>query len=323
MVNLVKQFDTELFAPYREPLSALARQCDRALSAANGKAATYQQLLMHLPAARPADLDLAADQVRIGSKADLNVAERKDLVTILKGLHTWRKGPFDVFGTSIDCEWRSDLKWERVQDRIMPLADRKILDIGSSSGYYLFRMVSAKPRVVIGLEPYQTFYYQYQVLQHFIRAPQVCCLPIRFDEFPVMEGYFDTIFCMGILYHSRAPLDMLVRIRRQLREAGELVLETLIIEGEADTVLCPYPRYAKMNNAYFLPTVRCLENWLQRAGFTNIRCVDVTPTTAEEQRKTEWMTFESLSDFLDPDDPTRTIEGYPAPVRAILIAKPK
>ncbi|MCP3955309.1 MAG: tRNA 5-methoxyuridine(34)/uridine 5-oxyacetic acid(34) synthase CmoB, partial [Desulfobacterales bacterium] len=148
-------------------------------------------------------------------------------------------------------------------------------------------------------------------------------LPVRFDEFPVLDGFFDTVFCMGILYHSRAPLDMLGRIRRQLARDGELVLETLIMEGDADTTLCPYPRYAKMHNAYFLPTVSCLENWLRRAGFTDIRCVDVTRTTPAEQRKTDWMTFESLTDFLDPDDPTRTIEGYPAPVRAIMLARPK
>ena len=323
MQSLAKQFDTELCEPFRNKLLTLAQQCDRELAAANGKTASYRQLLVNLPAARVADLDLAAEQVRIGSKADLNAGQREDLVTILKGLHPWRKGPFDVFGTLIDSEWRSDLKWDRVKDCIAPLERRKILDIGSSSGYYLFRMVSGKPRLAIGLEPYQTFFYQYQVLQNFIRAPQVFCLPIRFDDFPVLDGFFDTVFCMGILYHSRTPIDMLARIRQQLDKDGELVLEMLIIKGEDDTVLCPYPRYAKMNNAYFLPTVGCLEGWLQRAGFTNIRCVDVTPTTPAEQRKTEWMTFESLSDYLDPNDPTRTIEGYPAPIRAILLAQPK
>ena len=254
---------------------------------------------------------------------DLSGNDKKNLIAILKGLHPWRKGPFSVFGTEIDCEWRSDLKWDRVKDRIVPLENRKVLDIGSSSGYYLFRMADRDPKLAIGLEPYLTFYFQFQALQHFLRAPRVYCLPIRFDDFPVLEGYFDTILCMGILYHNRSPLDMLVRIRRQLSNTGELVLETLIVEAEDDTVLCPYPTYAKMNNAYFLPTVRCLVGWLQRAGFTNIRCVDVTTTTPAEQRKTEWMTFESLSDYLDPEDPTRTIEGYPAPVRAILFAKPK
>jgi tRNA (mo5U34)-methyltransferase len=127
---------------------------------------------------------------------------------------------------------------------------------------------------------------------------------------------------MGILYHSRAPLDMLSRIRRYLAREGQLVLETLVVEDKDDRVLCPYPRYAKMHNAYFLPSIPCLTGWLRRTGFTDIRCVDVSRTTPEEQRQTDWMTFESLTEFLDPEDPRRTIEGYPAPVRAILLARP-
>jgi len=323
MDRLVEQFDTEIFEPFREQLADLARQSEADLARDNGKAATYRQLLKNLPDTRPVDMDLAANQVRIGSRTDVNNDARDRLLAILKALHPWRKGPFAVFGTEIDCEWRSDLKWDRVKDHIAPLKGRKILDIGSSSGYYLFRMVAGNPKLAIGLEPYLTFYFQFQVLQHYIQAPRVYCLPVRFDKFPILAGFFDTIFCMGILYHSRSPIDMLVRIRQQLTKAGELVLETLIIRGAEDKVLCPYPRYAKMNNAFFLPTVRCMEGWLQRAGYTNIRCVDVTPTTSREQRKTEWMTFESLSDYLDPADPTRTIEGYPAPVRAILLAEPK
>jgi len=32
------------------------------------------------------------------------------------------------------------------------------------------------------------------------------------------------------------------------------------------------------------------------------------------------MTFHSLEEFLEANDPTRTIEGFPAPRRAILTA---
>ena len=46
-------------------------------------------------------------------------------------------------------------------------------------------------------------------------------------------------------------------------------------------------------------------------------------TTTEEQRKTELMITESLEDFLDPTDPTKTIEGYQAPTRAVFIAHKK
>jgi len=52
-----------------------------------------------------------------------------------------------------------------------------------------------------------------------------------------------------------------------------------------------------------------------------VEIVDVGQTSVEEQRRTPWMTFHSLAQFLDPDDPGLTIEGLPAPRRAILTAE--
>jgi len=44
-------------------------------------------------------------------------------------------------------------------------------------------------------------------------------------------------------------------------------------------------------------------------------------TSLDEQRSTDWMTFESLPDFLDANDRSKTIEGYPAPMRAVILAE--
>ena len=82
----------------------------------------------------------------------------------------------------------------------------------------------------------------------------------------------------------------------------------------------PEGRYAKMRNVWFIPDTPTLITWLKRSGFDEIKVVDITPTTTEEQRQTDWMEFESLADFLDPHDPNKTIEGHPAPLRAILTA---
>jgi tRNA (mo5U34)-methyltransferase len=75
-----------------------------------------------------------------------------------------------------------------------------------------------------------------------------------------------------------------------------------------------------MRNIWFLPSPPTLLAWLRRVGFSNARVADLAATTVEEQRATAWMRFESLRDFLDPDDPARTVEGYPAPVRAVVVA---
>jgi Protein of unknown function (DUF1698). len=105
-----------------------------------------------------------------------------------------------------------------------------------------------------------------------------------------------------------------------LRPGGQLILETLIVEGDQETVFMPPGRYAKMRNVWFLPSIPAMTLWLQRCGFTEIACVNTNRTSHGEQHATDWMRFESLADYLDPDDESKTIEGHPAPLRAIFIA---
>ena len=126
---------------------------------------------------------------------------------------------------------------------------------------------------------------------------------------------------MGVLYHRRSPMDHLRELKATLRPGGQLVLETLIIEGGLGECLVPEGRYAMMNNVWFLPSATTLISWLKKCGFVNPRVVDITKTTLEEQRTTDWMTFHSLSDFLDPNDDTKTVEGHPAPLRGVFLAE--
>jgi tRNA (mo5U34)-methyltransferase len=125
---------------------------------------------------------------------------------------------------------------------------------------------------------------------------------------------------MGVLYHRKSPFDFLRRLKYLLKPGGELVLETLVIEGDRNTVLVPDDRYARMKNVWFIPSADAMIHWLNKSGFKNTRLVDVSRTTTEEQRSTEWMTFESLDLCLDPQDRNLTVEGYQAPTRATFIA---
>lgn len=299
-----------------EPLAA----ADKRIYGKDRKARNYVSMLANLPDVDPTDSDLDRDRVRIGQPGDLAIDDRRALQEALRIMIPWRKGPFEVFGIQVDSEWVSSLKWNRVQPHLAPLKGRRILDIGSSCGYYLFRMRAAEPALVLGIEPYLTFYFQFQLLQRYIRADRLFTLPLRLEALPVISGYFDTIFCMGILYHQREPLEFLERIRRMMGRDGQLILETLVLAEDGDTELQPPGRYAKMNNVFSIPTVTRLIQWLQAAGFSDTRCVDITPTTLAEQRKTDWINSESLEDFLDPHNSAMTVEGHPAPVRAVVLA---
>ncbi|MEH6912324.1 MAG: tRNA 5-methoxyuridine(34)/uridine 5-oxyacetic acid(34) synthase CmoB [Oceanicoccus sp.] len=238
----------------------------------------------------------------------------------LMDLHPWRKGPFDLFGIGIDTEWHSDWKWDRLKNHIEPLTGRKVLDIGCGSGYHCWRMRGAGAELVIGIDPTPLFIVQFFALQKYIQDHHVAVLPMGIEHLPEKMKFFDTVFSMGILYHRRSPFDHLIELRDCLVSGGELILETLVIDGDEGQVLVPEGRYARMGNVWFLPSIPTLELWLKKVGFKNVQLIDVSVTSTDEQRRTEWMTFHSLAEFLDPQTTDKTIEGYPAPKRAILSA---
>jgi len=256
----------------------------------------------------------------LASVAGCDPGDRAHLEALLKQLSPWRKGPFDVCGIHIDAEWRSDLKWARLESHVAELAGRRILDVGCGNGYYAMRMRRAGADLVLGIDPTVLFVAQFEALRQLLGVEDAHVLPLRLEDLPPRGRAFDSTFSMGVLYHRRDPHEHLSELHGTLRPGGELVLETLILPGAGDDVLVPPDRYARMRNVWHLPTVAVLEDWLETAGFVDVRVVDVSPTSTAEQRQTEWMPFESLREALNPDDPTLTVEGLPAPQRAILLA---
>lgn len=285
----------------------------------HGKMAGWLSALQSLPEIRPSRIALQ-DEVAIGSSADLGQVDREELIARLQAFHPWRKGPYNFFGIEIDTEWRSDWKWERLLPHIQPLTGRRVLDVGCGNGYHGWRMRGAGADFVLGIEPFLLSVQQFQVMQRYLCDPQHHVIPIGIEDVPPDLACFDSVFSMGVLYHRRSPLDHLFELKGCLRRGGELILETLIVEGDRETIFMPQGRYAKMRNVWFLPSIAAMTLWLKRCGFTEIACVDTNRTSREEQRSTEWMRFESLADFLDPDDAVKTIEGHPAPLRAIFTA---
>lgn len=287
---------------------------------AHGDLPQWRAVVRDLPEAAPSRMCWDAEVVTLGAPGDLSEAARARLRDGLCALHPWRKGPFDLFGILIDAEWRSNLKWARLAPHIQPLAGRRVLDVGAGNGYYLWRMVGAGAEYALGIDPTLRFVIQFHALRRYAGDPPLHLLPLALEDLPPGGG-FDTVFSMGVLYHRRSPLDHLLALREQLRPGGELVLETLVTEGPAGHVFVPPGRYARMRNVWFLPSPATLCAWLARCGFIDARLVDLTPTTPAEQRRTPWMRFQSLADFLDPHDPRRTVEGHPAPVRGLFLAR--
>ena len=239
----------------------------------------------------------------------------------LTGLIPWRKGPYQFADVVVDTEWRSALKWQKLSPYIGSLTNKRVLDIGCGNGYHCWRMLDQLPDLVLGIEPSVLFNLQFQALQKYLQMTEIHLLPIGIEAMPVDMGWFDTVFSMGVLYHRKSPIEHLYQLKGLLAPGGELCLETLVINNAYGNVLVPDGRYAKMNNVWFLPNPDELAKWVARCGFQDIRIIDISVTTSEEQRSTEWMQFESLADSLDANNMGLTVEGLPAPRRAILLAK--
>ena len=282
----------------------------------HGDYARWSAALKTLPALDNIEASFDTAAVTI----DAACADSEALHQALRGLIPWRKGPYNIAGVAIDCEWRSDFKWDRVLPHLAGLQGRRILDVGCGNGYHCWRMLAQAPELVLGIEPSVLFNLQFEVLQHYLQRDDIDMLPIGVEALPDDLNWFDTVFSMGVLYHRRSPLDHLYQLKSFLRQGGELCLETLVIEGPPGQLLLPQERYARMRNVWFIPTAAELVLWLQRCGFVNARVVDETDTSIDEQRSTEWMQFESLQQSLDSSNPALTVEGLPAPRRAVFLA---
>ena len=281
----------------------------------HGRDQEWSQLLKTLPHPSMVNVNFAVDRVSLSTTQGIDQAS---LRKTLMGLHPWRKGPFDIFGVDVNAEWRSDRKWQRIRPHLSPLKGRRVLDIGTGNGYFLYRMLGEQVDLALGIDPTRLFLYQFQALQSLQAENNAFLLPLADEDLPACQ-FFDTVFSLGVLYHRRQPVQHLQRLISTLRPGGELVLETLIINNATES-LQPTGRYAQMRNVWLIPTLEYITELLQQCACEDIKVVDVNVTSTEEQRSTEWMRFQSLTDFLDPEDSSKTIEGYPAPVRAVITA---
>jgi len=266
-------------------------------------------------------LDLSGDVVTIGRKDELSDDEYEKVYRTLRDFMPWRKGPFEVFGIQVDAEWRSERKWNRVGPVLPDLQGKVVADIGCSNGYYMFRMAGHQPKLVVGFEPYLQHYFAFKMLNGFAGLDNLAIELLGVEHIELYEESFDVIFLMGILYHRSSPIEVLRAVREAMKPGATLIVESQGIPGDDPIALFPDKRYAKVPGTYFVPTGACLANWLVSAGYGEVEIFHSHPMSSKEQRRTEWMEFESYADFINSKDPSLTVEGYPAPIRVFLRAR--
>jgi len=319
VMNFDRFLDNPYFSQWRDHYAdAIAK---RTAPNRHGDLPKWLELLEQLPNVTPSKVDLASDTINIGRAEDLTNEQSSLLFDSLMGLSPWRKGPYKFFDCFIDTEWRSDWKWQRVRPHISDLSGRRVLDVGCGTGYHGWRMLGGGADYVLGIDPSMRFLVQFNAVQYYLDDARFDFLPIGIEEMPSNQPTFDSVFSMGVLYHRRNPINHLIELKQLLTDSGELILETLIVDEAENGILSPKDRYAQMRNVWSIMTVEKIMQLLEQAGFKDIVCVDQNTTSLEEQRRTPWMQFHSLKEFLDANDISKTIEGHPAPKRGIFIAR--
>ncbi|MEC8621463.1 MAG: tRNA 5-methoxyuridine(34)/uridine 5-oxyacetic acid(34) synthase CmoB [Pseudomonadota bacterium] len=260
--------------------------------------------------------DLNLSQGAVGGSITASPDEIDALEASLQKLHPWRKGPFQLGPIYIDTEWRSDWKWDRLAPAMGDLSGQRILDIGSGNGYFGWRLLGAGAAAVVGIDPTLLFCMQHRAIQRLFEHPSHWVLPLGIEEIPATTT-FNWVLSMGVLYHRKDPMEHIRQMFALTEPAGQCVMETLIVN--ADQSLYPKGRYARMRNIGVIPNLDDLIRWMGMAGYRDIRVISVSATTLREQRATAWMRFESLDKALNPEDASLTVEGLPAPLRAILV----
>ncbi|WP_457575985.1 tRNA 5-methoxyuridine(34)/uridine 5-oxyacetic acid(34) synthase CmoB [Desulfomarina sp.] len=278
----------------------------------------YREPCLELSQFQASHVDCDNEVVTIGLPDEIDETTQKKITLALQDFMPWRKGPFSIFGTDVDAEWQSQRKWRRIVPELPDLKNKIVADVGCNNGYYMFRMVPHKPQLILGFEPSVQHYYCFKALNSMAGCD---CLDIDLlgvEHLPFFESCFDVIFLLGIIYHRPSPIDTLRDILTALQPGGTLILESQAIPGDEPVALFPEKTYAKVPGTYFVPTATCLHNWMAKAGFKNIKAFCSHPMSSKEQRRTKWMVFESYTDFIRPENPQLTVEGYPAPLRVFF-----
>lgn len=284
--------------------------------------AEYQSVLDDLPDVQPSRVVIHEDVVKIGRVSDLKSEQQSaQIQSAIESFVPWKKGPFELFGQSIDAEWNSSLKWQRLRPYLPPLKDKVVADIGCHNGYFMFRMLEQNPGLVVGIEPYLKHLFSFDMFQKYIQRPELVFEPCGVEHMPYFGRSFDVVFCMGILYHHTDPVGLCRKIWHSMKPKATLVVDCQGIPGEQPVALVPERRYANAKGVWFLPTESCLHNWLRRAQFSDIKTVFSHQLEVDEQRTTKHAPIPSLAEALDPKDDSLTVEGYPRPRRMYVIAR--
>lgn len=269
--------------------------------------------------------NVSKGQIEFGLASELSLAHKKLFVDHLRQLGPWKKGPFSFFGVEIDAQWRSDIKWDRLHSTLDldEIKGKKVADIGCHNGYFLWRLLEHDPEFILGIEPTLQHFLSFSLMKDFlISSPQnISYLPTNANILVRFEKFFDLVFCLGVLYHTKDPLGLMQICRNALAPKGKVIFDTLIYPSDSEVSFTPHKKYAGIGGVWHVPSEKVFFTWAQRTGFKKCTRLYLGEQTYDEQKQTDWCSQPGQTSFLSKDDLSQTCEGYLAPLRAYYLCE--
>ncbi|UDG80379.1 tRNA 5-methoxyuridine(34)/uridine 5-oxyacetic acid(34) synthase CmoB [Candidatus Annandia pinicola] len=266
-------------------------------------------ILNNIPIVKPKYLDLKNSIIVCNN---LKKKKKNIIKKLLFKLLPWKKGPFYLYGINIDSEWRSDWKWSIIKPYVKNIKKDLVLDIGCNNGYYMWRMLGMGSKIIIGIENIPLYFFQFEVIRKLVgNYNNIHMIPLNFNIIKKIEA-FNIVFSMGLLYHLKSPFNHIIKIRKNLLNGGELILETLVTLKKDNTIILPIEKYLNMKNIWFIPSIILLKKILIKCKFENIRIINYRYINVKEQRNTKWILNKSCLNIKN--------KNHNIPLRVIIMA---
>lgn len=180
------------------------------------------------PAYDPAYCEVFSDKI-ISKK--FSAEERKQLEETLKKFHMIMQGPFWL-GDNIVVGgfWNKRDTARNTFGKIFKkeLTGKRVLEIGSMSGYDSFFINLKKPEYYLSIEPSGYFYQT--ILLNSIYKTNIDFKQWFWQDIPHnLDNSFDIVINTGCLYHESDFVSMIKRTTELLKTGGETIVATTVI----------------------------------------------------------------------------------------------
>ncbi|MCH8851208.1 MAG: DUF1698 domain-containing protein [Planctomycetes bacterium] len=187
------------------------------------------------------------------------------------------------------------IDWYEIPD---DLSGKRVLDVGAFDGFWTFLALERGAEQVFAIDdwsdrideygderhkPWDTFDFCRERLGYTLKNCSHETMTV-YDLRNGLDGPFDVVFLLGVLYHLRHPLLALDTIAKVCKPGAELYIESAVCDqyspyaegtppydGRCVMEFYPTNEYSNRSTNWWTPNLMCLVNMVAAAGFGDIR----------------------------------------------------